>query len=145
MSYYGSGVPSMLDRLASVNCPTLFHFGSRDPYIAGEGVEAVGSAIAGHPRFHLNVEIAGHAFDNQAPMYHDEAAARSAWAKTMAFLADHLPVRVVTRVDAVARRADSHAALGAAEPVDDGGERLCRRPIAHLASAPLADDEVDPS
>ncbi len=87
----------MLDRLSSVNCPTLFHFGSRDPYIAGEGIEAVGSAIAGHPRFLLNVEIAGHAFDNQAPMFHDEAAARSAWAKTMAFLADHLPVSSSTR------------------------------------------------
>ena len=36
--------------------------------------------------------IAGHAFDNEAPMYYAEAAAGSAWAKTMAFLADHLPV-----------------------------------------------------
>jgi carboxymethylenebutenolidase len=92
VSYYGSGVPSMLDRLPSVNCPTLFHFGSRDPYIAGEGIEAVAAAIAGHPRFRLNVEIAGHAFDNEAPMYHDEGAARSAWAKTVAFLSEQLPV-----------------------------------------------------
>jgi hypothetical protein len=29
-------------------------------------------------------------------MFHDEAAARSAWAKTMAFLAEQLPVGVVT-------------------------------------------------
>jgi carboxymethylenebutenolidase len=92
VSYYGSGVPSMLDRLPSANCPTLFHFGSRDPFIAGEGVEALAAAIAGHPRFLLNVEIAGHAFDNEAPMYHDEAAARSAWAKTAAFLAERMPV-----------------------------------------------------
>jgi hypothetical protein len=27
-----------------------------------------------------------------APMFHDEAAARSAWSKTMAFLAAHVPV-----------------------------------------------------
>ena len=40
----------------------------------------------------LNVEQAGHAFDNhESEMFHDEAAARAAWAKTTAFLAEHLP------------------------------------------------------
>jgi carboxymethylenebutenolidase len=92
VSYYGSQVPAMLDRLDTIASPTLFHFGSRDPYIAGEGVDAVAAAIAERPQFQLNVEIAGHAFDNDAPMFHDEAAARSAWSKTMAFLATHLPV-----------------------------------------------------
>jgi carboxymethylenebutenolidase len=92
VSYYGSGVSSMLDQLDSIRCPTLFHFGSRDPYIAGNAIDAVGEAIADRPHLTLNVEIAGHAFDNEAPMYHDEAAARSAWSKTMAFLAEHLPV-----------------------------------------------------
>ena len=37
-------------------------------------------------------------------MFHDEAAARSAWAKTMAFLAEHLPVR--SRAGADVRPAD---------------------------------------
>jgi carboxymethylenebutenolidase len=92
VSYYGSGVPSMLERLEDVHCPTLFHFGSLDRYIPGEGVDAVAEATAGHPHLTLNVEIAGHAFDNVAPMFHDEAAARSAWSKTMAFLAAHVPV-----------------------------------------------------
>ncbi len=42
----------------------------------------------------LNVEAAGHAFDNhESEMFYDEAAAKAAWAKTMAFLAEHLPVR----------------------------------------------------
>lgn len=90
VSYYGSGVPSMLDRLDAITCPTLFHFGSLDPYIPGSGVEAIAEAIAGKDRFTLNVEIAGHAFDNQSPMFHDEAAARAAWSKTMAFLGEHL-------------------------------------------------------
>lgn len=91
VSYYGAGVPSMLDQLDDVTRPTLFHFGSRDPNIPGEGIDAVGEAVAGKRHLTLNVEIAGHAFDNEAPMFHDEAAARSAWSKTMAFLADHLP------------------------------------------------------
>ena len=93
ISYYGSGVPGMLDRLDDVTCPTLFHFGTRDPYIPGDGVDALGAALDRRPGFVLNVEDAGHAFDNhEAPMFHDEAAARAAWSKTTAFLAEHLPV-----------------------------------------------------
>jgi dienelactone hydrolase len=40
----------------------------------------------------LNVEAAGHAFDNhESAMFYDEPAATAAWAKTMAFLAEHFP------------------------------------------------------
>jgi len=90
VSYYGSGVPDMLDRIPQVTCPTLFHFGTDDPYIPGEKVDALAAALA--PHMVLNVELAGHAFDNHdAPMFHDEAAARAAWSKTLAFLAEHHP------------------------------------------------------
>ena len=42
--------------------------------------------------FVVNTEIAGHAFDNhEATMFYNEPAARSAWAKTMAFLNNHTP------------------------------------------------------
>jgi carboxymethylenebutenolidase len=92
VSYYGSGVPSMLDQLDRVTCPTLFHFGNDDPYIPNEGIDEIGAAIAGRPLFQLNVENAGHAFDNhESAMFYNEAAANAAWAKTMAFLATHLP------------------------------------------------------
>jgi carboxymethylenebutenolidase len=87
VSYYGSGVPSMLDMMSQVHCPTLFHFGNADGYIPNEGVDQVAAAIAGHPGFVVNVENAGHAFDNhESEMFWNEAAARAAWAKTMAFL-----------------------------------------------------------
>jgi carboxymethylenebutenolidase len=92
VSYYGSGVPSMLGMIDQVTCPTLFHFGNSDPYIANEGVDQVGAAIAGRPGFQLNLENAGHAFDNhESEMFYNEGAANAAWAKTMAFLATHLP------------------------------------------------------
>lgn len=92
VSYYGSGVPAMLDQLDSVTCPTLFHFGNADAFIPNEGIEAINRAIAGRAGFVLNVENAGHAFDNhQAEMFYVESAADAAWAKTMAFLAEHLP------------------------------------------------------
>ena len=49
--------------------------------------------IDGRPGFVLNVENAGHAFDNhESEMFWNESAAQAAWAKTMAFLAEHLPV-----------------------------------------------------
>ena len=92
VSYYGSGVPSMLGMIAQVSCPTLFHFGNSDAYIPNEGIDAISEAISGKPGFVLNVETAGHAFDNhQSEMFYDEGAAQSAWSKTMAFLASHLP------------------------------------------------------
>jgi carboxymethylenebutenolidase len=93
VSYYGSGVPSMLDGIDAVSCPTLFHFGNADAYIPNEGVEAVNAAIDGRAGFVLNVENAGHAFDNhESAMFWNESAAQAAWAKTMAFLGEHLPV-----------------------------------------------------
>lgn len=92
VSYYGSGVPSMLDLAEQVHCPVLFHFGNDDPFIPSAGVEAVNDLIGTRRTFALNVEHAGHAFDNHvAPQFYVEAAARSAWAKTLAFLETHLP------------------------------------------------------
>ncbi len=90
VSYYGSGVPDMLGMLDQVTCPTLFHFGNADAYIPNEGVDAVSAAIAGREGYFLNVEDAGHAFDNhESAIFWNEAAAKSAWAKTMSFLTEH--------------------------------------------------------
>ncbi len=92
VSYYGSGVPGMLGMIDDVHCPTLFHFGNADSFIPNDGVDAIGAAIAGRPGFVLNVEDAGHAFDNhESAIFHNEAAAKAAWAKSMAFLHLYLP------------------------------------------------------
>jgi carboxymethylenebutenolidase len=92
VSYYGSGVPGMLDLIDQVTCPTLFHFGAEDDYIPADGVDALAAAIEGRPGFVVNVEQAGHAFDNhESEMFHEPDAARAAWSKTMAFLGEHLP------------------------------------------------------
>lgn len=90
VSYYGSQVPSMIGEISSVRCPTLFHFGDDDPYIPNEAVDRVCDAIDRRPGFVVNIEHAGHAFDNHvAPMFWNESAAAAAWAKTMAFLDAH--------------------------------------------------------
>jgi carboxymethylenebutenolidase len=93
ISYYGSGVASMVGMIDAISCPTLLHFGNADAYIPNDDVEIVAAAIAGHDGFVLNVENAGHAFDNhESEMFYDEAAAAAAWAKTMSFLSTNLPV-----------------------------------------------------
>ena len=92
VSYYGSGVADSIGLIDQVRCPTLFHFGNADSFIPNEGVDRIGAAIAGHEGFVLNVENAGHAFDNDASAFYGEAAAKAAWAKTTAFLHEHLPV-----------------------------------------------------
>ena len=90
VSYYGSGVASMIGLIDQVSCPTLFHFGNEDPYIPNEGVDTIGAALAGHPGFVLNVENAGHAFDNhESETFYNDDAAKAAWAKTVSFLAEH--------------------------------------------------------
>lgn len=90
VSYYGSGVPSMIGMIEQVTCPTLFHFGNADAYIPNEGVEQLSAAIAGRDLFILNVEDAGHAFDNhESEMFWNADAAKAASAKTMSFLAEH--------------------------------------------------------
>ena len=92
VSYYGSGVPDMIGMLDQVTCPTLFHFGNNDAFLPNEGVDKVNAAIVGREGFVVNVENAGHAFDNhESEMFYNEPAARAAWAKTMAFLNLYLP------------------------------------------------------
>jgi carboxymethylenebutenolidase len=92
VSYYGSGVPSMLGMIDDIHCPTLLHFGNADAFIPNDGIDAIGASLAGHPGFVLNVENAGHAFDNhESAIFYQKAAADAAWAKTMAFLGEYLP------------------------------------------------------
>lgn len=93
VSYYGSGVPDMVDQLGQITAPTLLHFGGADPFIPNEQLETVIAAVPKHPAIELNVEAgAGHAFDNhEAPMFHNATAAAHAWELTRSFLAAHLP------------------------------------------------------
>jgi len=95
VSYYGSGVPGIVDHFGEITTPTLLHFGGSDPFIPTDQIDEVIAAVPLHPAIELNVEAgAGHAFDNHeaAEMgFYDARAAAHAWALTRAFLAQHLP------------------------------------------------------
>jgi carboxymethylenebutenolidase len=92
VSYYGSGIADRLDDAERIICPTLFHFGGRDPYIAREQIDRVDRAFAGRDDVRVRIEPeAGHAFENLlAPAFADPAAAARSWPVTSEFLANHL-------------------------------------------------------
>lgn len=88
VSYYGSGVPDAAERVSSITCPTLLHFGGADPYISAEQIATVGAAVDTVEHVELIVHGgAGHAFENdRSEQFHDASAAVVSRAQTMEFL-----------------------------------------------------------
>ncbi|MDQ6773295.1 MAG: dienelactone hydrolase family protein [Candidatus Dormibacteraeota bacterium] len=93
VSYYGSAIPSALDRAGSVRCPILFQFGGADQFMPPETQREIEAAFAGRSEAEFHVHAgAGHAFDNHdASMFHHAGAARDAWMQTVEFLARTFP------------------------------------------------------
>jgi carboxymethylenebutenolidase len=91
VSYYGSGINGMLGLAEQIECPILFHYGDRDPYIPAEDIDAVEQAMAGRPDATVHRYDAGHAFSNwDAPSMYDETSSRVAWDRTIEFFDEHL-------------------------------------------------------
>ena len=91
VSYYGSGINDMLEMADAIECPIMFHYGDRDPFISQEAVAAVESALGSRPNVTFHHYDAGHAFSNwDAPSMYDEKASNEAWGRTIAFLTEHL-------------------------------------------------------
>jgi carboxymethylenebutenolidase len=91
VSYYGSGVHGMLDLAGQIECPIMFHYGDRDPYIPTEQIDQVEATVAGRPNVEFHRYDAGHAFSNwDAQSMYDQPAADQAWSRTLDFFARHL-------------------------------------------------------
>lgn len=89
--YYGSAINDMLGRVERLECPALFHYGERDPYIPAEKIAEVENAVAGRPGVEFYRYDAGHAFSNEdAPSMYDARAAAEAWPRTLDFFARNL-------------------------------------------------------
>ena len=94
ISYYGSALPTLLDRADAVTVPSLHHFGTADSFVPLDQVEQIRAAVTAdgereQVRFQLH-EGAGHAFGNPHPGLHHAAAAEAAWEQTQQFLAQTL-------------------------------------------------------
>jgi carboxymethylenebutenolidase len=93
VSYYGSGVPDMVQDSRSISCPVLFQFGGEDNYIPREQAERVTAAAQTRDGWECHIhDDAGHAFDNwDAPRFSRPEPAKRAWAQTADFLSRTLP------------------------------------------------------
>lgn len=91
VSYYGSGIHGMLEQASRIECPMMFHYGDRDPYITQEAIAAVEQAARPLSDVEFHRYDAGHAFANwDAPSMYDESAAELAWGRTLGFFEKHL-------------------------------------------------------
>jgi len=84
ITFYGTRLPTYLG--LKPKCPLLFHFGKTDPNSTPEIIEQVRQAF---PAAETYIYEAGHAFANDVRPAYVEAAAKTARARTLEFLAKH--------------------------------------------------------
>jgi carboxymethylenebutenolidase len=88
ISYYGAGIPPLLDKVEQVHAPHLFFWGGLDKHIGQDQIDAVVTALnkAGKPFINTVISYADHGFNcDEKPAYNPQAA-KEAWAMSMAFL-----------------------------------------------------------
>ena len=85
--YYGGGMTAGDDASLKPKVPVLAHFGDQDHWIPLDTVEAFGQA---QPGVEVHVYAANHGFNCDQRGSYDEAAAKLARQRTLAFLAEHL-------------------------------------------------------
>ena len=91
VNFYGVH-PNIEPDYAALSCPVLAFFGKNDDFVPPEAADGVVKAIegAGGKVEHYSYDT-GHAFFNDSrPEAYDEAAAREAWDKTLAFFEANL-------------------------------------------------------
>lgn len=92
VSYYGGGTHTIADRAKDLHAPHLFFWGGLDEHIGKEHIHQVIEAVEAAQKPYINAVIsyADHGFHcDERPSYHP-AAAKEAWALTLAFFADKL-------------------------------------------------------
>jgi len=82
IAFYGTRLPIYLD--CEPKCPLLFHFGASDPNATPEIIAQVRAAF---PTAETHIYEAGHAFANEVRPAYVPAAAETARARTLDFLA----------------------------------------------------------
>jgi carboxymethylenebutenolidase len=85
VSYYGGELPALAAR--TVHCPVMAHFGIHDASIPETDAREFASA---QPDVVTHFYDAGHGFNCDHRGQYDAAAAAQAWARTAAFLTDHI-------------------------------------------------------
>ena len=91
VSYYGVGLNEILDEAGRISKPLMLHVASKDQFVPPEAQEQIKSGLARHDQVTLHVyEGQDHAFARPGGEHYDEAAARSANERSLAFFKEHL-------------------------------------------------------
>ena len=85
--YYGGGSTSDAERARTPHCPVLAHYSDRDHYVPMDSVEAFQQA---HPEVEMHIYSADHGFNCNHRGAYQEAAAKLALSRTLAFFAKHV-------------------------------------------------------
>ena len=85
VGYYGGGIAGVASETPT--CPTMLHFGEKDAHISMSDVDKVRSA---RPEIEVHVYDADHGFNCDHRESYDEAAAKRARERTLAFFSQHL-------------------------------------------------------
>lgn len=92
VSYYGSALPGLVDH-AHVSAPSLHHFGLADAFIPLPSIRHIEATVTRQlGTTFITHEGANHAFDNADMQWFDPEVSNVAWAQTLEFLAERLPV-----------------------------------------------------
>lgn len=85
--YYGGGMTTELEAARQPRCPVLAHFGDQDHWIPNDTVAAFKAA---QPRVEVQVYNANHGFNCDQRGSYNEAAAKLALQRTLAFFDQYL-------------------------------------------------------
>jgi carboxymethylenebutenolidase len=87
VTYYGGGMTTPDEIARKPKVPTMSHFGDQDHWISLDSVEAFKKA---HPEVEVHVYHANHGFNCDQRGSYDEASAKLARERTVAFFGKHL-------------------------------------------------------
>ncbi|GAB3819773.1 dienelactone hydrolase family protein [Pontibacter rugosus] len=92
VSYYGGGIPALLDEAVNLKAPHLFFWGGQDTHIPQEQVQSIIEAVEAAGKAYLNVVIsyADHGFHCDQRSSYNPDAAKEAWAMTLAYFENKL-------------------------------------------------------
>ena len=84
VSYYGVGIETMLDKVATIRCPIQFHFAAKDSYVPEAARSAIRTAFAGRPdaEFYLYPD-ADHGFNSLGRPNFDKPSALMAHTRAL--------------------------------------------------------------
>jgi carboxymethylenebutenolidase len=78
VTWHGTRMDQFVERAAEMRCPMRLHFGSADPLVPADAVEAVRRAFADRPDVKVLVhQGAGHGYSHRAAPAYDAAAERA--------------------------------------------------------------------